>query len=109
MHVVYNMVSHAMELTNSFKLINRSRLTVVSHEAKEGQSDCQKQNAQRTTVCLLHERTFSSFDIITQSISLELRQLLKPHCRHKTINQHPKDKSNWLIIPSMVQIDEFRF
>jgi len=41
-----------------------SRLTVVSREAKKGQSDCQKQNVRRTTVCLLHERTFSSFDVI---------------------------------------------
>jgi len=42
---------------------------VVSHEAKKGQSDCQKQNAQQTTVCLLHERMFSSFVIITVNIS----------------------------------------
>jgi len=32
-----------------------SRLTVVSYEAKKGQSDHQKQNAQQTTVYLLHE------------------------------------------------------
>jgi len=43
---------------------------VVSCEAKKGQSDRQKQNLQRTTVCLLHERTFSSFDVvITVNIS----------------------------------------
>jgi len=41
-----------------------SRLTVVSHEAKKGQRDHQKQNARQTTVCLLQERKFSSFDVI---------------------------------------------
>jgi len=47
-----------------------SRLTVVSREAKKGQSDCQKQNVRRTTVCLLHEHTFLSFDVtITVNIS----------------------------------------
>jgi len=75
-----------------------SRLTVVSHEAKK--SDCQKQNVQRTTVCLLHERMFLSFDvIITVNISraastfkptLETQNLLA------NINQYPKDKSNRL-------------
>jgi len=32
-----------------------------SHEAKKGQSNHQKQNVRQTTVCLLHEWTFSSF------------------------------------------------
>jgi len=32
-----------------------SRLTVVSREAKRGQSDRQKQNVRQATVCLLHE------------------------------------------------------
>jgi len=37
-----------------------SRLTVVSREVKKGQIDSQKQNARRTTVCLLQVQTFSS-------------------------------------------------
>jgi len=53
----------------SFKIFDlssadTSRLTVVSCEAKKGQNDHQKQNARQTTVCLLHERTFLSFDVI---------------------------------------------
>jgi len=36
----------------------------------KGQSGRQKQNVLQTTVCLLHERTFSSFDVkITVNIS----------------------------------------
>jgi len=41
--------------------LDRSRLTVVSREAKKGQSD---RHARRTTECLLHKQTFSSYDII---------------------------------------------
>jgi len=44
--------------------IHLSRLTVVSREAKKEQNDRQKQNARRTTVCLLHKQTFSSYDVI---------------------------------------------
>jgi len=55
------------QLIESFKFAENSRLTVVSREAKKGQSDGQKQNA---TVCLIHEQTLSSFDvIITVNIS----------------------------------------
>jgi len=77
-----------------------SRLKVVSREAKKGQSDRQKQNARRTTVCLLHKWTFSSFDvIITVNISRAtstFKPALKTHNLLANINQHPKDKSNRL-------------
>jgi len=71
-----------------------SRLTVVSREAKKEQSNCQKQNEQRTTVCLLQERMFSSFDvIITVNIShavLTSKPALKTQNLLANINQHPK-------------------
>jgi len=98
------------------KLIKRSRLMVVSRKAKKGQSDRHKQNAQRTTVCLLHERTFSSFDvIITVNISRvasSFKPALKTQNLLTNINQHPTDKSNRLSnmsFPAMVHIDEFHF
>ena len=55
-----------------------SRLTVVSPEAKKEQSESQKQNAQRTTVCLLHERTFSYYDVITTVDIFRLVPTFKP-------------------------------
>jgi len=77
-----------------------SKLTVVSREAKKGQSDRQKQSARQTTVCLLHEQTFSLFDvIITVNISRAtstFQPALKTQNLLANINQHPKDKSNWL-------------
>jgi len=59
-----------------------------------------KQNAPRTTVCLLQEQTFSSFDfIITVNIS-RAASTFKPTLYAQkiltNINQHPKDKSNQL-------------
>jgi len=58
-----------------------SRHTVVSREAKKGQSDRQKQNARRTTVC----RSASTF-----KPALKTQNLLA------NINYHPKDQSNQL-------------
>jgi len=72
----------------------------VSREAKKRQSDRQKQNARRTTVCLLHKRTFSSFDvIITVNISQSastFKSTLKTQNLLASINHHPKDQSNRL-------------
>jgi len=60
-----------------------------------------KQNARQTTVCLLHEQTFSSFEIIiTLNISRAVstfKPALKTQNLLANINQHPKDKSNRLI------------
>jgi len=76
------------------------RLTVVSREAKKGQSDRQKQNVQRTTVWLLHKQTFSSFDvIITVNISRAVptfKPALKTQNLLANIIHHPKDQSNRL-------------
>jgi len=75
-----------------------------------------KQNVRRTTVCLLHERTFLSFDvIITVNISRTastFKPALKTQNLLANITHHPKDQSNRLssfVIPSMVEIDEFHF
>jgi len=77
-----------------------SRLMVVSHEAKKGQSDRQKQNARRTTVCLLHERMFSSFDVIIivdiSRAASNFKPTLKTQNLLANINHHPKDQSNRL-------------
>jgi len=91
---------------------------VVSREAKKGQSDRQKQNGRRTTVCLLHEWTFSSFDIIITVNSSQATSTFKPALKTQNllanINQHSKDKSNqlsslsWSAVQIWVQIDEFR-
>jgi len=86
--------------TMTFFMATQSRLMVVSREAKKGQSDRQKQNAGRTTVCLLHKRMFSSFDvIITVNISRSastFKHTLKTQNLLANVNQHPKDKRNWL-------------
>jgi len=52
-----------------------SRLTVVSREAKKGQSDRQKQNACATNYCVSFTRA---------NVFVIWRQLLNPHWRHKT-------------------------
>jgi len=41
---------------------NSKNINIETHSSEL--RDCQKQNAQRTTVCLLHEQTFSSFNVI---------------------------------------------
>jgi len=78
-----------------------SRLTVVSRKAKKGQSDCQKQNERRTTVCLLHERTFLSFDVIIIVDISRAVPTFKPTLKTQNLlaninNNHPKDQSNQL-------------
>jgi len=78
----------------------KSRLTVVSREAKKGQSDRQKQNTRQTIVCLLHKRTFSSFDIIIIVDIPRAASTFKPALKTQNllanINYHPKDQSNRL-------------
>jgi len=48
------------------RLHSKSSVSIIKTHGSEsqGQSDRQKQNAQRTTVCHLHKQTFSSYDII---------------------------------------------
>jgi len=76
----------------------RSRLMVVRREAKVIAK--KTKHAMNYCVCLLHEQTFSSFDvIITVTISRAastLRPALKTQNLLANINQHPKDKSNRL-------------
>jgi len=54
-------------------------------------SESQGQERKCATVCLLHERTFSSFDVI---ITDNLSTFKPPQNLLANTNQHPKDKSN---------------
>jgi len=80
-----------------FHVLMISRLTVVSNEAKKGQRDRHK-TKRATNYCVsLHERTFSSFDvIITVNISRTastFKPALKTQNLLANITHYPKDQS----------------
>jgi len=79
-----------------------SRLTVVSREANKGQSDCQK-TKRVTNYCVSFTRA-NVFVIWrhnhSQYLSIRVnffKPALKTQNLLANINQHPKDKSTWLL------------
>ena len=59
---------------------------VVSHKAKKGESNCQKNKMHDKLQCVFYTgERFRNMMSKPQSISLEPCQLLNPYCRHTTI------------------------